>query len=164
LSFVTRPTFLLAVLALALAVPVALSAGASGDGTLSVKRGRGVVALKFRGTVVGRLTNGSVQIKDFRLRDGKDPQFLNCKTMRFRGATTTCKGRNVSFRSAGARYNVRIAGNGINLSVVGKGTVMVDGNGDLGTPDGTMSLNGEPYASLPDFPTTLVLSTLQPGG
>jgi hypothetical protein len=40
--------------------------------------------------------------------------------------------------------------------------VTVDGYGDLGINDGVMSLNDEPYQSLPDFPTTFPLQAPQP--
>jgi hypothetical protein len=159
-----KRTFLVAALAALLAVPTAVSAAAS-DGTLSVKRGRGHVVLKFRGTVIGRLASGSVQIKDFRPFDNNDPQFLGCRTRWDVSVTTTiCKGKGISFRALDGRYNLNLRGSGIFLSVVGKGTVTIDGNGELGVPDGVMSLNGGPYQSLPDFPTPFVLGAASPGG
>ena len=48
----------------AITVPVALSANPPTDGTLSVKRGHGTIVLKLKGTVIGRVTNGKVQVKD----------------------------------------------------------------------------------------------------
>jgi hypothetical protein len=45
------------------------------------------------------------------------------------------------------------------LSAVGRGTVMVDGVGDQGLPDGVMSIDDGPYQSLPDAPMTFDLGT-----
>ncbi len=155
---------LVAALAVLFTVPSAFS-GTAGDGTLSVKRGRGHVTLKFRGTVIGRIASGSVQIKDFRPFDDNDPQFLGCKTRIDLNLTTTvCRGKKITFRALDGRYNVNLRGNGVFLSVVGKGTVMIDGNGDLGVPDGVMSLNAGPYQSLPDTATSFTLAAPPPGG
>lgn len=155
-------TFLLAALLLAaFTVPAALSADRPGDGTLSVKRGRGTVALKLKGTVIGRLTNGTVKVKDFRPFDANDPQFTGCKP-RLRHPSfgvSVCQGRNVGYRVLDGRFNTTVHGTGISISAVGRGTVTVDGVGELGLPDGVMSVDDQPYESLPDDATTLTLGT-----
>ena len=159
-------TGLLTALAAALfAVPVALPADTPADGTLSVKRGRGAIMLKFRGTVIGRL-NGRVQVRDFRPFDYNTPELLGCKPrIRHRGfAVSICKGRRISFRILDGRFNVNVHGGGIFLSAVGRGSVTVDGKGELGINDGVYSLNDAPYESLPDSPTTLLLQPPPPGG
>jgi hypothetical protein len=159
---------LLAVLVTAiLAVPVALGGDAPGDGTLSVKRGRGFIDLKFKGSVIGRI-NGTLSVRDFRPLDATNPQLVGCKP-RVRHPLTgvsICKGRNVSFRILDGRYRVKLRGTGIFLSAVGYGTVTVDGIGDEGVNDGVMSRNDEPYQSLPDYPETFLLEAPppQPGG
>jgi hypothetical protein len=161
-----RPMFLLAALAVAvLVVPVALSADGPGDGTLSVKRGRGTIAIQFKGSVVGRL-NGRLQVRDFRPYDENDPQLLGCKPRVRHPAfgVSVCKGRRISFRIRDGRFNVSVQGVGIFLSAVGRGPVTVDGNGDFGVNDGVMSVNDGPYESLPDRPTTLQLEPPSPGG
>jgi hypothetical protein len=159
---------LLAVLVTAmLAVPVALGGDAPGDGTLSVKRGRGSIDLKFKGSVIGRIT-GRVFVRDFRPQDDTVPQLVGCKP-RVRHPLTgvsTCKGRNVSFRILDGRYRVILHGTGIFLSAAGYGSVTVDGIGDEGVNEGMMSLNDQPYQSLPDNPETFPLEAIppQPGG
>ena len=149
---------LLVVLATVVAVPVALSAGAT-DGTLSVKRGRGVIVLRLKGTIIGRLANGRVRIVDKTPFDDQSPQFRHCRIRYINVSTTVCIGRKLSFRALDGRYVVRPVGRGIYLSAVGHGTVMVDGVGDQGLPDGMMSIDDGPYQSLPDFPTTFDLGT-----
>jgi hypothetical protein len=158
--------FVLAAFAAAMfAVPAALAGDTPGDGTLSVKRGRGTVTLKFKGTVIGRI-NGKVYVMDFTPLDDVDPQLVGCKPKirhPFFGISL-CRGRNLSFRILDGRYTVSLRGTGIFLSAVGHGTVKVDGNGDLGVNDGVMSLNDEPYQSLPDVATTFPLEAPPPGG
>jgi hypothetical protein len=150
--------FLLAALLLAaFTVPAALSADTPTDGTLSVKRGRGTVVLKLKGTVIGRLTNGRVQVKDFRPFDSNVPLFTGCKVRRPFIGITVCQGRNIGFRVLDGRFNTNVRGSGISISAVGRGTVTVDGNGEDGLPDGVMSMDNQPYESLPDDATTLPL-------
>jgi hypothetical protein len=157
--------FLLAGLLLAaFTVPAALSAGTPSDGTLSVKRGRGAVVLKLKGTVIGRLTNGRVQVKDFRPFDNNVPLFTGCKVRHPFYNVTVCQGRNIGYRVLDGRFNTNVRGSGISISAVGLGTVMLDGNGEDGLPDGVMSIDDRPYESLPDDATTLPLGTPPAGG
>ena len=148
---------LTALLLAAFTVPVALSAEMASDGTLSVKRGRGSVLVKLRGTVIGRLTNGRVQVKDFKPFDGNFPLFTGCKVRHPSANLTVCQGRKIGYRVLDGRFNVNVHGSGISISAVGRGTVTVDGNGEDGLPDGVMSMNDQPYESLPDDTTTLAL-------
>jgi hypothetical protein len=158
-------TLILATLAAAiLAVPVALAGDTPGDGTLSVKRGKGLIQLYFKGTAIGRI-NGRIQVRDFKPFDDNDPQILGCKVRHslVLAGVSFCKGKNVSFRVLDGRYNVRLQGVGIFLSAVGQGTVIVDGQGDEGVVnDGVMALNDDPYMSLPDSRTSLLLQAPQP--
>jgi hypothetical protein len=145
----------------AFTVPLALAADTPGDGTLSVKRGRGLVVLKLKGTVIGRVNkNGRVQVKDIRPYDGNDPQ-LTCRPhpRRISSSVWLCKGRNIGFRVDEGRFNINVRGTGISISAVGRGSVTVDGAGDLGFYDGVMSLDDAPYESLPDDPTFFYLGT-----
>jgi hypothetical protein len=155
----------IATLLAAFTVPLALAADTPADGTLSVKRGRGTLVLKLKGTVIGRVArNGRVQIRDFRPFDGYDPQ-LTCRphAREIRTGIWLCKGRNIGFRIDKGRFNVNVRGVGISISAVGRGSVTVDGAGDTGVNDGTMSIDAAPFQSLPDFSTTFVLGTPPPG-
>jgi hypothetical protein len=154
---------LTALLLAAFTVPAALSADTPGDGTLSVKRGRGSVVLKLKGTVIGRLTTGKVQVKDFRPFDSNVPLFTGCKVKHPTMYLAVCQGRKIGYRVLDGRFNVNVRGSGIWISAVGSGTVTVDGRGEDGFPDGVMSMNDQPYESLPDDTTTLPLEAPLPG-
>jgi hypothetical protein len=146
-------------------VPLAGAADTPGDGTLSVKRGRGSVVLKLKGTVIGRVArSGRVQIRDFRPFDGNDPHLFCAARRRIGAGTWLCKGRDITFRVENGRFNVTVRGVGIWVSAVGRGAVVVDGAGETGVNDGVMSLDSAPYASLPDTATTFVLGTPTPQG
>jgi hypothetical protein len=145
----------------ALTVPLAQAGGTQGDGTLSVKKGRGMVMTRLRGTVIGRVnTNGRVQVRDFKPFDGNDP-LLTCKPKPKHPSlgVTVCTGRNIGFRVDDGRFNVTVRGNGISISAVGRGSFDVDGLGETGVNDGVMSIDNGPYQSLPDAKTTFYLGT-----
>ena len=152
----------LTLLLLACTVPLALAGGTPTDGTLSVKRGRGMLTLKLTGTVIGRVANGRVQIRDFKPGDGKDPQW-SCKRHRISRQVSYCKGRNLGFRVEDGRFTVNVRGTGISISAVAHGQVDVDGAGDTGVNDGVMSIDNATYQSLPDFLTTFSLGQPPPG-
>ena len=152
-------TLLAVVLGAALALPAAAPADKGSDGTLSVQRGRGKITLTFKGTAVGRLANGKVRIRDQNLFDGLTPDFRHCKLKQVNAHVMLCTGKKLTFRALNGRYTVFVQGSGIFMSAVGRGTVTVDGTGDNGLPDGVMSLDDAPYASLPDFPTVFPLGT-----
>jgi hypothetical protein len=143
----------------ALTVPLAQAGSSQGDGTLSVKRGRGALMLRLKGTVIGRVnTNGRVQIRDFKPFDGNDPQ-MTCKPKpkHLSLGVTLCTGKNIVFRVDDGRFNVQVKGNGISISAVGRGSFDVDGTGETGVADGLMSIDNAPYQSLPDAKTTFYL-------
>jgi hypothetical protein len=157
-----RRLLVLTLILSACTVPLALAAGTPTDGTLSVKRGRGAVTLKVTGTIIGRVANGRVQIRDFKPGDGNDPQW-SCKRHRISRQVSYCTGRNLGFRVEDGRFTVNLKGTGISISAVGHGEVDVDGAGDTGVNDGVMSLDDAPYQSLPDGLTVFYLGPPPPG-
>jgi hypothetical protein len=152
----------LTLLLLAVTVPLALAAGTPTDGTLSIKRGRGAVALKVTGTIIGHVNNGRIQVRDFRPYDANVPQW-SCKRHRISRQVSYCNGRNLGVRVEDGRFTVNVRGNGISISAVAHGQVDVDGSGDTGVSDGVMSIDDAPYQSLPDFLTTFYLGPPPPG-
>jgi hypothetical protein len=147
-----RRFLVIAAVLTALTVPLAQAGRSQGDGSLSVKRGRGALMLKLKGTVIGRVnSNGRVQVRDFKPFDGNAPQ-LTCKPRpRHPSASVTVwTGRNIAFRVNDGRFNVSVKGNGVSISAVGHGWVDVDGSGETGVSDGVMSVDDGPYQSLPD--------------
>jgi hypothetical protein len=153
-----RRLLVLTLLLSACTVPLALAAGTPTDGTLSVKRGRGTITLKLTGTIIGRVANGRVQIRDFKPGDGHEPQW-SCKRHRISRQVSYCTGRNLGFRVEDGRFTVNLKGTGISISAVGHGEVDVDGAGDAGVSDGVMSLDDGPYQSLPDDLTIFFLGS-----
>jgi hypothetical protein len=133
-----------------------------GNGTLSVREGRGIVQLNARGSITGRL-RGRITITD--------PTPFDAKRAIVYGATKTTyksekkvmyQGRNLRFRLIGAQYMIRLDGRAIFMSAIGRGKGMLDGDGNVEEGifyDGVWSLNDEPYHSLPDDPTKFELIT-----
>ena len=161
----------LTALVIVLAVPAvafAFAGGGQDDGTLSVKAGIGKVYLNFNGSAVGRVQRGSVRVTDPVATDGLGFEFSNCDVELDRSDTTTsktdtvkvCRGDSIRFRAIGGKYQIAIAGAGINLSAVGQGTLGLNGAGDdpYVFSDGTYSLNDGPYKSLPNLLTPFTLA------
>jgi hypothetical protein len=147
-----------------LTVPAVVTAAASTDGTLSVKRGRATIAIRLaRGTVIGRLAVGQVKIKDVSPYDGPAPDVHHCRRLRYPTPNTTlCIGRKLTFRALDGRFVVNVKGTGIFLSAVGRGSVTITGAGDPGLPNGVMSINNGVYEPIPDFQMIFPLGSPSP--
>jgi hypothetical protein len=124
------------------------------DGTLTVRDGRGTIAIKLKGSIIGRLAKGTITITE---------PLDQTATIIVRGAertrypsevTTVYTGNNIRFRIADdKKVSLRLHGKGLNFSAVGRGDGWMDGLGDPSDGiffDGSYSLNGGPYQSLPD--------------
>jgi hypothetical protein len=154
-------------LLVALTLPVGAFAAetAPGDGTLSVRNGDGVVALNLRGVVIGFVGNGRLEIE--RAKD------TDCDALNVWGAererdavkrdelgrvvrdelgkpVAICLfiGKDIRFRLAAGANELRLVGNKISLSAVGRGVVALKGRG--GQQDGSFAVNGQEYRSMPD--------------
>jgi hypothetical protein len=152
-----------AVLAAALAVPATSAAQTRGanDGTLSVRDGRATITISGRGAVIGSFAQGRVTISDPVEGDGSGPIVTGDEWSRDRDATTTTwGGTKVRFRIIGGAFKIVVKGRGINLSVVGRGAVTLNGAGT--EDDGIFSVNGESYSPIPDFAFPFVLSATSP--
>lgn len=145
---------------------VALSGATAGDGSLAVRDGRGKVTLIVRGSLIGRYGNGSLTIEELS-PDASVPVVRGYERVKWsrNGNTRTYTGKDVRFRLIGGRYRVQFNGKALYFSLVGKGRVMLDGNGSMANRifyDGFYSLNGLDEESLPDDPTWLVLGPTPP--
>jgi hypothetical protein len=152
-------------LTLALLVPVAAWASPrSGDGTLVVDNGNGNVTVRIRGGILGRVQNtGNMVITDLDPTDGKVPVVYGAEARRTLGpGRTAYSGDNIRFRMIGGLYRVQIEGIGIDLSVVGRGSALLDASGFTDFP-GRYSIDGGAFQPLPGHPTTFNLGQVAPG-
>jgi hypothetical protein len=151
---------------LGLAVPAASASAparsADNNGTLSVKDATGRITIRAVGGFVGRFDRGAIRIVDPIPDDGTGPIVSGAESSKDVGDTTSVwAGTKVRFRLIGGKFRIEIRGTGINLSVVGRGTAVLDGRGPS---DGKYSFNGDAYASLPDIPSEFDLATGFPTG
>jgi hypothetical protein len=164
-------------LAVLLCSITALAAGAAAfaqptPGTLSVERGRGVVMIDLKGSVVGRLTNGSLRVTDHTPFDRYTAVVYGRKLTQERVGSRTIvyRGAGLRFRMLGGGYRMVARGTGITVSAVGRGNVMLDGEPRFEADDlGVYSLDGtdcsvEPLTCtpLPLEPERFVLEPLEP--
>ena len=114
-----------------IAAVVAASAGAAepNNGTLSVDQGRGVVMLDLRGSVLGRLGNGTLRVTDHTPRDRFGEIVFGRKVVEERVGPRTMlyRGQGLRFRMLGGGYRIVVRGSGIAVSAVGRGVVSLDG-------------------------------------
>jgi hypothetical protein len=131
------------------------------DGTLSVREGRGMVQLKSRGTMIGKINRGRVVVTDANPYDTRRPIVLGQERTVYKSAKMAIySGRDIRVRVTGGLTTVRFEGRGIELSAVGRGHGSIEGAGDPAQGlfyDGVWSLNDEEYSSLPDSPTAFQL-------
>jgi hypothetical protein len=148
-----RKTVLLCALVL-LALPAAALAGrnAPGDGTLSVKDGRGLVVLSIRGALIMRCSTCDVLITDPAPGDGNDPvSFGDDFQNKLSETSTLYRNRDKSdmrIRVIGGRFTARITGRDLNISAVGKGSVTLLADPVAEFP-GTYSIDDVGAAPLP---------------
>jgi hypothetical protein len=137
--------------------PVAFAAEPN-TGTLSVERGKGVVMIELRGSLLGRLSLGSLRVTDQTPNDRYAPLVTGRKVTQERlgPRTTIYRGQGLRFRMVGGGYRVLARGAGISVSAVGRGTVMLDGDPRFAGDDaGVYSLDGVDCSLEPALCTTL---------
>lgn len=164
-----RKLILLACLIAVIAAVAVASAGAAGPpGSLSVDQGRGVVTLDVRGVVLGRLGSGTLRVTDLTPRDrfGEIVTGRNLIAEEPVGPRTVLyRGQGLRFRMLGGRYRIRVVGIGIDVSAVGRGVVVLDGERRADESTGLYSLiegvdcSIEPTlcTPLPDEPERFIL-------
>jgi hypothetical protein len=150
----------IAVLALALpAVAGALKRG-PGDGTLVVDNAQGTVVLRVKGGIIGRFDAGTIDVIDVVGGDGPAPVLRRCEDKEIISPRRQLcsSSTEVRFRLIGGLYRVRIDAIGIDLSVVGRGSVALDGSG-FADQSGRYSVNGASYQAFPHARTNFLLAT-----
>lgn len=148
--------YLVAFACLFTASALVASAGAAepNAGALSVERGRGVVMLDLRGSVLGRLASGSLRVTDHTPFDRYNPLVVGRKLTQERVGprTVVYRGQGLRFRMLGGGYRIVARGSGIDLSAVGRGSVLLDGEPRfVGDDVGVYSLDGVDCGDEPEL-------------
>lgn len=147
---------------------VSAAAAEPNVGELSVEQGKGVVMLDIRGSVLGRLTTGTLRVTDNTPRDRYTALVLGRKLTQERldRRTVLYRGQGLRFRMVGGAYRIIVRGTGIAVSAVGRGVVLVQGERRLpGEDAGVYSLDGVDCGLEPEKCTPLpdVLERFQLG-
>ncbi|HEY5059429.1 MAG TPA: hypothetical protein VII51_10480 [Gaiellaceae bacterium] len=148
----------------ALGLPAAVSAmlAAPGDGSLVVKGASGprsgtvpVVALTITGAAIGHVDQGHIVIDDPTPNNGASPEVtpgagvLWRKDSKVSDTAQAWGGTDFKFRAVGGKYTILIYGSGVDVVAIGTGTVTLTGLVDNPSADGTFSLDGSDFHSLP---------------
>jgi hypothetical protein len=146
--------------ALATLVATASVAGAAEPtaGTLSVERGRGVVVVDLRGSLLGRLSTGWLRVTDHTPNDRYVAMVAGRRITQERigSKTVVYRGQGLRFRMVGGGFRVVVRGTGISLSAVGRGIVTLDAEPRfVGDDAGVYSLDGVDCSLEPELCTSL---------
>jgi hypothetical protein len=154
-----------ALLTLFVLSPSALAAPVGpGDGTLAVNSATGSVSIAARGALIGQLDHGKVLLTDPDPTDGQAPVVWGYESRRDLTDTKSLySGSDIRFRIIGGFFRVRAIGSGMDLSLVGRGSITLGPTLGLLTL-GTYSLNGAAALPFPDVVTSLQLGAAPPGG
>jgi hypothetical protein len=142
---------------IALAGPAASFAtpSADGDGTLVVRNASGVINIAAKGTVIGSCDRCTIWIDDPTLGDGSGPIVTGFEGKRdLTDTKSRWSGADVRFRLIGGFSRTRVRGSGIELYVVGKGSITVQG---WLTNLGTYAVDGGERRLLPFEPLSFQL-------
>jgi hypothetical protein len=126
------------------AATVAWAAEPTG-GTLSVERGRGTVMIDLKGSIVGRISNGTLRVTDQTPLDRYTAAVFGRKLTETRlgPRTVLYRGQGLRFRMVGGGYRMVARGSGITVSAVGRGTVVLEAEQRfVGDDTGVYSLDG----------------------
>ncbi len=131
---------------IAAAAVLGASAGAAGPdvGVLSVEDGRGMVMLDLKGSVLGRLSTGTLRVTDQTPWDRYSALVVGRKLTQERVGlkTVVYRGQGLRFRMVGGGYRIVVRGSGISVSAVGRGVVSLDADPRLPGEDvGVYSLD-----------------------
>jgi hypothetical protein len=99
-------------------------------GVLSVEHARGSVLIELRGSLLGRLSSGTLRVTDLTPRDRFEPIVTGKKLLgtRVGPRTVLYRGQGLRFRMVGGRYRIALRGFGGSVSAVGRGWVILDGD------------------------------------
>ncbi|MHB8469735.1 MAG: hypothetical protein ACYDCH_08275 [Gaiellaceae bacterium] len=163
-----RPA-VLAAFVFALALPgVSLAWGGRDgihDGTLVVRNAQGtvngpVVALNITGAALGYVGGGRIVIDPG--PNGATPEVTGADWRRDFATSDTAQvwgGTTFKFRAVGGHFTILIYGHDIDVVAIGTGTVTLAGQPDTPNGDGTYSVNGSDFHSLPPAPTQRTIGT-----
>lgn len=155
---------LLALLALPAAAAAGSSAKAAKPGFLVVRRaagdrgvnGRPVATLVVKGFVLGRVSQ-EARVDIYQLPGESGPQVkgtdVSTRAVTWNGLPgREYNGSNFRFRAIGGHYRVVVRGSGVYLFAGGQGNVKLRGSTRYPNKDGTFSVNGGKFLSMPTVP------------
>jgi hypothetical protein len=150
-----RVLFACALIALAVPAATFASRGAEGDGTLVVRNASGVIHVAAKGTVIGSCDSCKIWIDDPTSGDGSGPIVTGFEGKRdLTDTKSRWSGADVRFRLIGGFARTRVRGSGIDLYVVGKGSITLQG---WLTNAGTYAVDGGERRALPFEPLSFQL-------
>ena len=155
--------FLSVLLASLALVPAALAdRHGAGDGSLVVSDASArSILLKGNGLVFGHIHQGTLTVLNYDAADTSAPQ-ISGATARIVGNTVVYAGTELRFLLPNGRYLLRIDGIGIDISAVGRGSIVATGLGTV--DDGSLSVNSGKSQPITVLTTAASFTGVQGGG
>jgi len=134
---------------------------APGDGSLVVTGGNGKLLVQGRGLIYGHLDRGTIVVSDYKADDSTAPSVSGAR-LKVVGNAVVYSGTDVRFLFPGGKYTLELDGVGIDVSAVGKGTVVAVGQD--GIDDGSFAVDGGRDQPLGALPVTVTFGHGPPPG
>jgi hypothetical protein len=132
-------------LLLCLALPAAAFAarGAPGDGSLVVSNADGSLTVLVKGVIFGHFDRGKMTVVEYKADSANALPTVSGAKWDVKGAklNVVYNGKDVRFLFPSGTFTLKFDGSGIDLSAVGKGSLVVGGKISP-SDDGTVSVNG----------------------
>ena len=140
-------------LAAALAAPglaVAANHGA-GDGSVGVSGASGTIYIQGSGVIYGHVDQGTLMVLQYKPDDGVSVPAVSSSKTKFGRGTGVFSASDVRFLLPSGQYTIELIATGIDISAVGRGTIVATSPGtadpsnplpSASTVDGTISING----------------------
>jgi hypothetical protein len=125
-----------------LALPAAAAAGplAVGDGSLGVSGASGTIFIQGRGVIYGHFDSGTLMVLDYKPDDGVSAPAVSNGKGKLARVGGAFAGLDIRFLLPSGRYTIELIGVGIDMSAVGRGSILVTGMGTV--DDGSYTVNG----------------------
>jgi len=138
-----------ALIGVVLVLPLGASARAERvQSSLEISDGRGVITVKGRGALLGRIDRGSLTVTDLSPNDQWSPRVNGVP----RGRFVSIRGKDITFYVPAGRYRIVARGEGINISARGTGTATLDGQPDPAGATGDYAIGDGEQTPIPDDP------------
>lgn len=124
----------------------------AGDGALGVSAANGTIYLQGHGVIYGHFDSGTVMVLNYVPDDGVSVPAVSSPKAKYSRGSGVYSGTDVRFLFASGKYTLELIGTDMNVSAVGKGSIVATGVGTA--DDGAITVNGGKPESISKTPVS----------